>query len=74
MGADGFQKILLEFPQAFNRVKPLCIDIRDILFPLQTDGTLFKGTQEDPPEKLYDYIIKAFDSATADIVPRQESG
>ena len=70
MGADGFQKILMEFPQAFNHIKPLCKDMRGILFPLQKDGTLFKGTPEDPPEKLYDPIIEAFDSAIADIAPR----
>ena len=70
MGADGFQKILMEFPQAFNHIKPLCKDTRGILFPLQKDGTLFKGTPEDPPEKLYDPIIEAFDSAIADIAPR----
>lgn len=70
MGADGFQKILMEFPQAFNHIKPLCKDIRGILFPLQKDGTLFKGTREGPPEKLYDPIIEAFDSAITDIAPR----
>lgn len=52
----------------------MCIDIRGILFPLQKDGTLFKKTREDPPEKLYDSIIEAFDSAIADIALRQESG
>ena len=74
MHVDGFEGILEEFPTVFDSVKPLCSKIRGILFPLQKDGTLFKGTRPDPPEKLYDSIIKAFDSAIADIAPRQKSG
>ena len=73
MHVDGFEDILDELPAAFDRVKPLCKKIRGILFPLQKDGTLFKGTREDPPEKLYDPIIQAFDSAIADIPSKQES-
>ena len=73
MGVDGFQKILMEFPQAFYRIKPLCINIRGILFPLQKDGTLFKGAHADPPEKLYGLIIEAFDTAIADIALRRET-
>ena len=70
MGADGFQKILMEFPLAFNTVKTLCTEIRGILFFLLEDGKLFKGTPPGPPEKLYDPIIEAFDSAIADNFPR----
>lgn len=73
MHVDGFEDILDEFPITFDSVKPLCRKIRGILFPLLEDGALFKGTRPDPPEKLYDPIIEAFDSATADTPPRQES-
>ena len=47
------------------------MDLRGILFPLQKDGTLFEGTREDPPEKLYDSVTEAFDSALADIAPNK---
>ncbi len=66
MGVDGFQKILTEFPQAFDHVKPLCKTIRGILFPLVEDGALFTGTRPDPPEKLYYPILKAFEDAIED--------
>ena len=66
MHVDGFEDILDEFPTAFDSVKPLCRKIRGILFPLQKDGTLFKGTRPDPPEKLYDPIIEAFEDAIED--------
>lgn len=67
MSINGFKVLLGEFPQAFNRVKPLCKKIRGILFPLLKDGALFTGTPSDPPEKLYHPIIEAFDKTIADI-------
>ncbi|KAL2037319.1 hypothetical protein N7G274_010008 [Stereocaulon virgatum] len=70
MHVDGFEDILMEFPSDFNCVKPLCRRIRGILFFLLEDGKLFKGTPPGPPEKLYDPIIEAFDSAIADNFPR----
>ena len=60
---DGLRELLEEFPAVFDCVKPLCEEIRGILFPLSENGTLFNGTPSDPPEKLYDPIIKAFDNA-----------
>ena len=45
------------------RGKPLCKEIRRILFPLLKDGALFTGTSSDPSEKLYDPITEAFDVA-----------
>ena len=63
MGVDGLGELLEEFPTVLNRVKPLCKEIRSILFPLQKDGALFIGTPPDPPEKLYDPIIEAFEDA-----------
>ena len=35
---DGFEDILDEFPTSFDCVKPLCREIRGILFPLLKDG------------------------------------
>ncbi len=66
MHVDDFEKIWIEFPQAFDLVKPLCKKIRGILFPLLEDGALFIGTPSDPPEQLYHPIIKAFEDAIED--------
>ncbi|KAL8663744.1 MAG: hypothetical protein Q9168_008038, partial [Polycauliona sp. 1 TL-2023] len=63
MHIDDFEKILNEFPTAFDHVKPLCEKIRGVLFPLLKDGALFTGTPSDPPEKLYHPIIEAFEDA-----------
>ena len=65
MHVDRFDNILKEFPQAFDRVKPLCKEIRGKVFPLLKDGALSTGTPSDPPEKLCDPIIEAFDNAIA---------
>lgn len=62
----GFEKILKEFPLALDCVKPLCGKIRGILFPYYKYSVL-TGTPPDPPEKLYDAIIGAFDNAITDM-------
>ncbi|KJZ69932.1 hypothetical protein HIM_10688 [Hirsutella minnesotensis 3608] len=65
MHIDGFEDILEEFPQPqFDCVKPLCRELRGILFPYR-DG-LFVGTPKDP-EILYGPIIQAFDKAIDDV-------
>lgn len=56
MHADGFEDILEEFPPAFDSIKPLCREVRGILFPLQ-GGKLGLSTPPDP-RTLYDPIIK----------------
>ncbi|KAA6414276.1 MAG: hypothetical protein FRX48_02639 [Lasallia pustulata] len=66
MGIDGFADILKEFPQTLDCVKPLCRKIRGILFPYN-NNSLVLGTPPGPPEKLYDPIIGAFDTAIADM-------
>ena len=71
MHEDDFEKILMEFPRAFDHAKPLCKTIRGILFPYK-NGLLI-GTPPDPPEELYDPIIEAFDNAIADIPPGEDS-
>lgn len=62
IGVDIF-KLVDEFTQAFDSVKPLCTKIQDTLFPILEDGALFIGTPSDSPEQLYHLIIKAFDEA-----------
>ncbi|KAH8751100.1 hypothetical protein F5883DRAFT_472292 [Diaporthe sp. PMI_573] len=64
MGVDGFEDILEEFPPHFDCVKPLCREMRGILFPYR-EG-LFVGTPKDP-EILYEPIIEAFGKAIDDI-------
>ncbi len=73
MSVNGFKKPLKEFPPVLDRVKPLCKEIRGILFPFLEDGALFTGTPSGPPEKLYDPIIEAFDNAIADISAGEDS-
>lgn len=73
MSVNGFKKPLKEFPPMLDRVKPLCKEIRGILFPFLEDGALFTGTPSGPPEKLYDPIIEAFDNAIADISAGEDS-
>ena len=55
---QGFDDVLFEFPQEFERVKPLCKKLRSILFPLK-DGAIFTGTPKDP-NILYGPILEAF--------------
>jgi hypothetical protein len=54
MQIDGLEHILDEFPQPFDRVKPLCRELRGILFPYNKD--LFIGTPKDT-KILYGAII-----------------
>lgn len=70
VGVTGFEELLDEFPRVFDCVKPLCKEIRGVLFPYK-DG-LFIGTPSDP-ENLYDSIIKAFDNAIANIAAEEDS-
>jgi hypothetical protein len=72
MHVDKFEEIVKEFPQAFDRVKPLCKKIRRILFPYKNG--LIIGTPSDPPEELYRPIIEAFDDAIVDIAAEDGSG
>jgi len=64
---NRFEDILDKFLIAFNSIKPLYRKIRGILFPLLDDGALFKGTRPDPPKKLYNPIIKAFNNVIASL-------
>ncbi|KAI0117805.1 serine/threonine-protein kinase Sgk2 [Nemania sp. FL0031] len=62
MDVGGLEVIMGEFPPKFDLIKPLCRELRDILFPYRRG--LFTGTPLDP-KVLYDPIIKAFDETLA---------
>ncbi|KAI1271423.1 serine/threonine-protein kinase Sgk2 [Xylaria sp. FL0933] len=63
MSGVGFDDILAEFPDAWDIVKPLCLEIRKILFPMGKDDKLIFGTPTGHPDKLYNSIIAAYDKA-----------
>ena len=65
MVQTGLEDIMEEFPLEFDCVKPLCRELRGVLFPMQ-NGDLFTGTRKDP-EILYEPITKAFDKAIDDM-------
>jgi hypothetical protein len=63
MDKKRFKGILTEFPLAFEGLKSLAEELRDILFPIREES-LFTGTYGDP-DKLYQPMIDAFDRAIA---------
>ncbi|KAK2812984.1 hypothetical protein FQN50_001005 [Emmonsiellopsis sp. PD_5] len=65
MYIDGFEDVLEEFPEEFDSVKPLCRELREVLFPTR-GGKLFTGTPKDPAI-LYEPILGAFDKTIDDI-------
>lgn len=66
MHLEGFMDILDEFVPAFDCIKPLCTNLRQVLFPLNNIGLLDRTTKSDH-RTLYDPFIKAFDDAIADL-------
>ncbi|KAI1127396.1 serine/threonine-protein kinase Sgk2 [Nemania abortiva] len=70
MDAGGLEVILREFPPKFEFIKPLCRELRDILFPYRR--CLFTGTPRDP-KVLYDPIVKAFDDVLAEMSAKRPS-
>ncbi|KAL1957251.1 hypothetical protein VTO42DRAFT_6157 [Malbranchea cinnamomea] len=60
--AGGFERIMAqEFPPEFDCVKPLCRELRGILFPIRKNA-IFAGIPKDPAI-LYTPIIDAFSKA-----------
>ncbi|KAL7903039.1 serine/threonine-protein kinase Sgk2 [Trichoderma sp. SZMC 28014] len=57
MTVNGLEEIMGEFPTSFNVVKPLCLNIRTILF----GARIFLGTPIGDPDQLYKPIIAAYD-------------
>ena len=66
MHLEGFMDILDEFVPAFDCIKPLCTNLRQVLFPLNNIGLQDRTTKSDH-RTLYDPFIKAFDDAIADL-------
>lgn len=64
---DGLEVIMGEFPEALDAVKPLCLKIRKILFPLDKDGRPSFGTPAGDPDQLYRPIIAAYDKAISEL-------
>ncbi|PNP52074.1 hypothetical protein THARTR1_07283 [Trichoderma harzianum] len=62
MTRDGIDLIMGEFPAALDIVKPLCLRIREILFPADAEGSVNLGTPAGDPDQLYRPIIEAYDA------------
>jgi hypothetical protein len=63
MMVNNLEVIMGEFPEAFEVVKPLCLRIRKILFPLDENERMRVGTPSGDPDQLYRLIIAAYDEA-----------
>lgn len=56
---EGVEDIMEVFPTSLDVVKPLCLEMRQHLFPL-IDGRIQLGAPEGEPHRLYDKIIATF--------------
>ncbi|PNY22172.1 Serine/threonine-protein kinase Sgk2 [Tolypocladium capitatum] len=63
MTVNGVKRIMTEFPEIFEVVKPLCLRIRKLLFPLDKDESMIIRTPAGDPDRLYNAIISAYDEA-----------
>lgn len=63
MAVNMLERIMGEFPEAFEVIKPLCLKIRKLLFPLDKDERLMIGTPAGDPERLYNAIDLAYEDA-----------
>ncbi|KAI9680930.1 MAG: hypothetical protein M1829_001010 [Trizodia sp. TS-e1964] len=62
MHADGLESVLAEFPYSYECVKPLCKQLRKILFPQDKEEKLITGTPTNA-EDLYSRVLQAFEAA-----------
>ncbi|KAH7625122.1 hypothetical protein B0T09DRAFT_394257 [Sordaria sp. MPI-SDFR-AT-0083] len=67
MYVSGLQRIVNEFPEKLDKVKPLCMRIRKILFPYDKDASVNIGTPAGEPDQLYKPIIAAYDEAISEL-------
>ncbi|KAG6004296.1 hypothetical protein E4U21_001193 [Claviceps maximensis] len=67
MTVNSLERIMGEFPKAMDVVKPLCLKIRKILFPLDKDDRMSIGTPDGDPGQLYSPIIAALDEAISQL-------
>lgn len=63
MAPNGFKRLMEEFPEALTAMKPLCLQIRKILFPLDSEGIMSIGTPTGESDVLYEPIIAAYENA-----------
>ncbi|TWU70914.1 hypothetical protein ED733_000409 [Metarhizium rileyi] len=63
MAVNGLKRIMNEFPEDLHVVKPLCLRIRKLLFPLDKDEGMIFGTPAGDPSQLYNAIIAAYGDA-----------
>ncbi|KAG5980339.1 hypothetical protein E4U55_004128 [Claviceps digitariae] len=61
-GTTSLTNIMSEFPESLDVIKPLCLKIREILFPIINSNRSF-GTPPGDPDQLYTPMIAAFDEA-----------
>jgi hypothetical protein len=61
MTVSSLKRIMGEFPEILDILKPLCLKIRKILFPLDKDEEMSFGTPSGDPDQLYRPIVAAFD-------------
>ncbi|KAI5862977.1 serine/threonine-protein kinase Sgk2 [Durotheca rogersii] len=61
MSVFGLERIMREFPDALDAVKPLCLRIRKLLFPHDKDERMIFGTPVGAPDQLYRPMIAAYD-------------
>ncbi|KAF3352309.1 hypothetical protein ACHAQF_008839 [Verticillium nonalfalfae] len=67
MTVDGLEDIMSEFPKSFSELKPLCLKIRKILFPLDKDERTNFGTPAGDPNQLYRPVLAAYDEAISNL-------
>jgi hypothetical protein len=67
MTVNGMDDIVGEFPEALEAVKPLCLKIRKILFPLDKDERMSFGTPAGDSDQLYRPIIEAYNDAISNL-------
>ncbi|KAF4123759.1 Protein kinase domain, partial [Geosmithia morbida] len=58
MSVNGLERIMGEFPETLDVVKPLCLRIRSILF--SDTARMVLGTPLGDPDQLYSPIIEAY--------------
>ncbi|KAL2885823.1 Protein kinase domain protein [Ceratocystis lukuohia] len=63
MAVAVLARIMEEFPEALDVVKPVCLKIRKILFPSDKDMWMNIGTPIGDPDQLYNPIIAALNEA-----------
>ncbi|KAI5860683.1 hypothetical protein GGS23DRAFT_606720 [Durotheca rogersii] len=62
MTENGLKVIMRHFPRSLDAIKPLCLRIGNILFPIE-NRRIKVGTRAGDPDQLYGPIIAAYDGA-----------